>query len=78
MRPGRPFYCAHLLDSELGSNLNCFGPPPWGLEPECLLLELDAVVGLFLLHSMHQSWSYAWVSCPHTPTIPKVSLESVE
>jgi hypothetical protein len=34
MRPGRPFYCALLLDSELGSNLNCFWPPPWGLESD--------------------------------------------
>jgi hypothetical protein len=30
-----------------------------------LLLDLETFVGLFLLHSMHQSWSYAWVSCPH-------------
>jgi hypothetical protein len=34
MRPGRPFYCALLLDSELDSNLNCFWPPPRGLEPD--------------------------------------------
>jgi hypothetical protein len=34
MRPGRPFYCALLLDSELYSNLNCFWPPPRGLEPD--------------------------------------------
>jgi hypothetical protein len=34
MRPGRPFYCALLLNSELSSNLNCFWPPPWGLEPD--------------------------------------------
>jgi hypothetical protein len=31
--PGRPFYCALLLDSELDSNLNCFWSPPRGLEP---------------------------------------------
>jgi hypothetical protein len=30
-----------------------------------LLLDLETFVGLLLLHSMHQSWSYAWVSCPH-------------
>jgi hypothetical protein len=30
-----------------------------------LLVDLETLVGLFLLHSMHQSWSYAWVSCPH-------------
>jgi hypothetical protein len=30
-----------------------------------LLLDLKTFVGLLLLHSMHQSWSYAWVSCPH-------------
>jgi hypothetical protein len=30
-----------------------------------LLLDLETLVGLLLLHSMHQSWSYAWVSCPH-------------
>jgi hypothetical protein len=34
MRPGRPFYCALLLDSELDPNLNCFWPPPRGLEPD--------------------------------------------
>jgi hypothetical protein len=31
----------------------------------CLLFDLDTLVGLLLLHSMHQSWSYAWVPCPH-------------
>jgi hypothetical protein len=30
-----------------------------------LLVDLETLVGLLLLHSMHQSWSYAWVSCPH-------------
>jgi hypothetical protein len=30
-----------------------------------LLLDLETFVGLLLLHYMHQSWSYAWVSCPH-------------
>jgi hypothetical protein len=30
-----------------------------------LLLDLATFVGVLLLHSMHQSWSYAWVSCPH-------------
>jgi hypothetical protein len=34
MRPGRPFYCTLLLDFELDSNLNCFWPPPRGLEPD--------------------------------------------
>jgi hypothetical protein len=34
MRPVRLFYCALLLDSELDSNLNCFWPPPRGLEPD--------------------------------------------
>jgi hypothetical protein len=34
MRPGCPFYCALLLDSELDPNLNCFWPPPRGLEPD--------------------------------------------
>jgi hypothetical protein len=34
MRPGRPIYCALLLDSELYSNLNCFWPSPRGLEPD--------------------------------------------
>jgi hypothetical protein len=34
MRRGRPFYCALLLDSELDSNLNCFWPPPRGLDPD--------------------------------------------
>jgi hypothetical protein len=34
MRPRRPFYGALLLDSELDSNLNCFWPPPQGLEPD--------------------------------------------
>jgi hypothetical protein len=35
-----------------------------------LLLDLETFVGLLLLHSMHQSWSYAWVSCPHHCCIP--------
>jgi hypothetical protein len=30
-----------------------------------LLVDLETLVGLLLLHSMHQSWLYAWVSCPH-------------
>jgi hypothetical protein len=34
MRPGCPFYCALLLDSELDPNLNFFWPPPLGLEPD--------------------------------------------
>jgi hypothetical protein len=34
MRPRRPFYCALLLDSELGSNMNFFWHPPRGLEPD--------------------------------------------
>jgi hypothetical protein len=33
----------------------------------CLLLDLNTLIGLLLLHSMHQSWSYARVSCPHQP-----------
>jgi hypothetical protein len=31
----------------------------------CLVFNLDTLTGLILLHSMHQSWSYTWVSCPH-------------
>jgi hypothetical protein len=34
MRPGHPFYYAPLLESELDPNLNCFWPPPRGLEPD--------------------------------------------
>jgi hypothetical protein len=34
MRPGRLFYCALLLDSELDSILNWFWPPLRGLEPD--------------------------------------------
>jgi hypothetical protein len=34
-----------------------------------LLLDLETFVGLLLLHSIHQSWSYAWVSCPHHSTL---------
>jgi len=34
MRPGRHFWCRLLLYSEVDSNLSCFGPPPWGLEPD--------------------------------------------
>ena len=29
------------------------------------LLDLDTLAGLVLLHPMHETWSYAWVSCPH-------------
>jgi hypothetical protein len=31
----------------------------------CLLPNLNTLVGLLLLQYMHQSWSYARVSCPH-------------
>ena len=30
-----------------------------------LLLDLDTLAGLLPLHTMRQTWSYAWVSCPH-------------
>ena len=30
-----------------------------------VLLDLDTVAGLLPLHTMRQTWSYAWVSCPH-------------
>ena len=30
-----------------------------------LLLDLDTLAGLLPLHTMCQTWSYAWVSCPH-------------
>ena len=30
-----------------------------------LLHDLDTLAGLLSLDAMHQSWSYAWVSCPH-------------
>jgi hypothetical protein len=40
-----------------------------------LLLDLETFVGLLLLHSMHQSWSYAWVSCPHHPVASRVKCE---
>ena len=36
MRPERHFWCGLLLDSEVDSNLSCFGPPPRGLEPDKL------------------------------------------
>ena len=32
MRPRHHFWCGLLLDSEVDSNLSCFGPPPWGLK----------------------------------------------
>ena len=30
-----------------------------------LLLDLDTLAGLLPLHTMCQTWSYAWMSCPH-------------
>jgi hypothetical protein len=39
----------------------------------CLLFDLDTLVGLLLLHSMHKEWSYAWVSCPHHSLLLKKS-----
>ena len=30
-----------------------------------LLHDLDILSGLLSLDAMHQSWSYAWASCPH-------------
>ena len=34
-----------------------------------LLLDLDTLAGLLPLHTMRQTWSYAWVSCPHHPPL---------
>jgi hypothetical protein len=39
-----------------------------------LLVDLETLVGLLLLHSMHQSWSYARVSCPHQEPSPAVGV----
>ena len=33
------------------------------------LLDLDNLAGLLPLHTMCQTWSYAWVSCPHHPPL---------
>ena len=30
-----------------------------------LLFDLDTLADLLPLHTMRQTWSYAWVSCPH-------------
>ena len=35
-----------------------------------LLLDLDTLAGLLPLHTMHQTWSYAWVSSPHQLLAP--------
>ena len=32
-----------------------------------LLLNLDTLAGLLPLHTICQTWSYSWVSCPHHP-----------
>ena len=34
-----------------------------------LLLDLDTLAGLLPLHTMRQTWLYAWVSCPHHPSL---------
>ena len=34
-----------------------------------LLLDLDTLADLLPLHTMCQTWSYAWVSCPHHPPL---------
>ena len=34
-----------------------------------LLLDLDTLAGLLPLHTMRQTWSYAWVLCPHHPPL---------
>ena len=34
-----------------------------------LLLDLDTLASLLPLHTMCQTWSYAWVSCPHHPPL---------
>ena len=34
-----------------------------------LLHDLDTLAGLLSLDAMHQSWSYAWVSCPPHPPL---------
>ena len=30
-----------------------------------LLLDLETLAGLLPLHAMRQTWTFAWVSCPH-------------
>jgi hypothetical protein len=32
-----------------------------------LPLDLENIVGLLFLHSMHHLWTYAWAPCPHQP-----------
>jgi hypothetical protein len=34
-----------------------------------LPLDLENIVGLLLLHSIHHSWTYAWAPCPHHPPL---------
>ena len=34
-----------------------------------LLLDFDTLAGLLPLHTMRQTWSYAWVLCPHHPPL---------
>jgi hypothetical protein len=43
-----------------------------------LLVDLETLIGLLLLHSMHQSWSYAWVSCPHHILLQWTQNEELE
>jgi hypothetical protein len=43
-----------------------------GLAPD-LPLDLESLVGL-LIHSMHQSWTYALAPCPHHHSMPLLLL----
>ena len=54
MRPGRHFRCGLLLDSEVDLNLSCFGPPPWGLEPDKLWV-------------FYSTWKTLYISFIFTP-----------
>ena len=63
IRLGRYFLCGLLLDSEVDSNLSCFGPLPWGLEP-------DKLWAFFL------TWKTLLVSFIFTPFIMFVRMHT--
>ena len=51
-----------------GLELELLWAPTSGTRTELalgLLLDLDTLAGLLTLHTMRQTWSYAWVSYPH-------------
>ena len=72
MRLGCYFWCGLLLDSEVDSNLSCFGPPPWGIDPDKLWAFFSTWKTLlvsFIFIPFTMFWLYAYLLYPHHPPL---------